>query len=882
MEDQPVGRYGTIHYMSNSGSEVPLASYPIDEPVINIGRSDQDTCHIRLFDTWCSDLHCKIVFEDGKAFLIILGQNGVIVDGSNFIPDEHSGQPTTVPLTNGSEWLIYKRRFIFQYPPKEKRAAYAAQLATPAPSSKRRKSLRMSMVNSAQLWTPSAAPVDLADSLRALKNPMVLFPEEGGKEVRIVEGETLNFVSNEQEVVVLESVDAPVAEKKELNPASTGSGSESKTPGKRRQSNLHRQVLLMNSRKKVDPGDEESEEREVEASIFPDEEDSDNELEEDAESNPFISRTKVRKSKREEEEVPDKPLTAKSFRESLGAIGSVLPFGRPSGGVVHSPMPQEKAAEPSNPDQVPSDPQTPNRPQNLGAFFTPQVQRGERLQGRQSVGGSAIKYANIDEDLERARQRLANMSSVSRPKMVTIPSDELPSASKAPAPRSTKRPRNSLANIPELDSPLPPYKSGMATIPEPASSPLKQAKGDGDDDSEDDDAAMRLQKLLRTVERVNHRESIRESRKSMVGAPEFYTDLTEPESPTRATAPSQKMIPADAPDGQSLEASDAMDIDAPVVIASTDAEQDAVTEETKPAKRAGAKKPAVPKTTKRKAQEAADQDMEVDKTESLRSSASSQVEPTPPIENKKKSGRTFSGGRSKQTARKAHEPPVGRARVPAHLQVKEEPESSVMDTSSIDMESQPDSSTISGSTRRSTQGEGTNMTTKGAKSTTTRSTRSRGTVKEEPEQEVEASVSEVDKSTASRTRSGRRGKVAIPSSDSVRDEEPESSVVEPAEPKQAAKRTTRGKAAAKTTDNEVPQGEDEDSTSAIPKRSTTRKTTKVKATSTPAPDEDVVMEDSEPSAKKTSRSIRRVKEEPQEVETVAEETKPKRSTRTKR
>ena len=345
MEDQPVGRYGTIHYMSNTGSEVPLAAYPIDEPVINIGRSSHDTCHIRLFDTWCSDLHCKIVFEDGKvrvltslkvillqpvapfsrvasavtneltrdntqAFLIVLGQNGVIVDGSNFQPDEHSGQPTTVPLTNGSEWLIYKRRFIFQYPPKDKRAAYAAQLlATPAPSSsKRRKSLRMSMVNSAQLWTPSAAPVDLADSLRVLKNPMVLFPEEGGEEVRIVQGETLNFVRNEQEVVVLESVDAPlVEEKKDWNPASAApaaAGSGSKTPGKRRHSSLHRQVLLMNSRKKVDAEDEEGEEREVAASIFPDEEDSDNELEEDDEDNPFISRKKVTRSKRDDEDDP--------------------------------------------------------------------------------------------------------------------------------------------------------------------------------------------------------------------------------------------------------------------------------------------------------------------------------------------------------------------------------------------------------------------------------------------------------------------------------------------------------------------------------------------------------------------------------------------------
>lgn len=66
MDELPIGRYGTIHYMSNNGSEVPLASYPVDEDVINLGRSDHNTCHIRLIDPRCSDIHCKLIFEDGK------------------------------------------------------------------------------------------------------------------------------------------------------------------------------------------------------------------------------------------------------------------------------------------------------------------------------------------------------------------------------------------------------------------------------------------------------------------------------------------------------------------------------------------------------------------------------------------------------------------------------------------------------------------------------------------------------------------------------------------------------------------------------------------------------------------------------------------------
>lgn len=66
MDDLPIGRYGTVHYMSNTGSEVPIASYPIDEEIINLGRNNQSACHIRLFDSWVSDLHCKLIFEEGK------------------------------------------------------------------------------------------------------------------------------------------------------------------------------------------------------------------------------------------------------------------------------------------------------------------------------------------------------------------------------------------------------------------------------------------------------------------------------------------------------------------------------------------------------------------------------------------------------------------------------------------------------------------------------------------------------------------------------------------------------------------------------------------------------------------------------------------------
>ena len=68
--------------------------------------------------------------------------------------------------------------------------------------------------------------------------------------------------------------------------------------------------------------------------------------------------------------------------------------------------------------------------------------------------------------------------------------------------------------------------------------------------------------------------------------------------------------------------------------------------------------------------------MEVDRTESL-PSASSHVDPAPPIVGVVKKTR---GVPRKQFAQRAHDPPAGRARVPAHLEIKEKPKSSLVNT----------------------------------------------------------------------------------------------------------------------------------------------------------------------------------------------------------
>lgn len=64
------------------------------------------------------DLH-----QYDQAFLAILGEGGLVVDGCEVYPSTGgNAAPTMVPLTNNSEIVIRQKRFRFAYPPKDMRA----------------------------------------------------------------------------------------------------------------------------------------------------------------------------------------------------------------------------------------------------------------------------------------------------------------------------------------------------------------------------------------------------------------------------------------------------------------------------------------------------------------------------------------------------------------------------------------------------------------------------------------------------------------------------------------------------------------------------------------------------------------------------------------
>ncbi|QRW13328.1 FHA domain protein [Ceratobasidium sp. AG-Ba] len=146
-----MGKYGILHIVNRKNNS-PAYSYPVDSEHTTFGRDDG--CDIRLLYGWVSGLHCKLFFQSAKAFLTVYGLNGVIVDGCHIArnPDaDDESSETTIPIMNNSQIEIFRKRFVFEYPSKELRAKVRAEPATVKP----RRTLRLSMIQSAQVFTPS-------------------------------------------------------------------------------------------------------------------------------------------------------------------------------------------------------------------------------------------------------------------------------------------------------------------------------------------------------------------------------------------------------------------------------------------------------------------------------------------------------------------------------------------------------------------------------------------------------------------------------------------------------------------------------------------------------------------------------------------------------
>ncbi|KAJ7875120.1 hypothetical protein B0H14DRAFT_2716578 [Mycena olivaceomarginata] len=146
------GRFGTIELLRqrsdafaadcSPSDDVLIASFGVNTPTVSFGRDLN--CSIRLYYKAVAPLHARILFnEDGRAFVEVIGEGGVVVDGCSVFPlDEGAGADQsgsgkgesankTIALGNASELEIHGKRFRFTYPPKDMCTVLAPSFADP-------------------------------------------------------------------------------------------------------------------------------------------------------------------------------------------------------------------------------------------------------------------------------------------------------------------------------------------------------------------------------------------------------------------------------------------------------------------------------------------------------------------------------------------------------------------------------------------------------------------------------------------------------------------------------------------------------------------------------------------------------------------------------
>ena len=251
MDASDIGRLGSLSLLRKLPTESVVTSYPIDDEEITIGR-DQ-SCSLRLYYPAVSSLHAKITFVERKAFLIVLGTNGVLLDDEPLFPAAANAPgPMTVPLQNNSVLEIHKKRFRFTYPPKHLRSALintptrgtplaAGASGGPTPA---RRPLRLSMIASAHVFTPRPS-ADPRENLRVLQTPLRAPFAEEAAEIVLVQSDTPRVVEEDRDLVILDEVEPePV-----LPLPVPALAAYPATPVRRPRPSLHRAVLIRSAQR---------------------------------------------------------------------------------------------------------------------------------------------------------------------------------------------------------------------------------------------------------------------------------------------------------------------------------------------------------------------------------------------------------------------------------------------------------------------------------------------------------------------------------------------------------------------------------------------------------------------------------------------------------
>jgi hypothetical protein len=136
----------------------------------------------------------------------VLGTKGVTVDGCKVLPSRAGSTHTTVPLTNQSTFVIHDKTFLFEYPPKHLRPALQQ-----TPHRKSRKSLRLSMIQSAVVFSPQK-PTSRELDVAFLQSPVKPYKQSAVRddretEVTLVDGDAVVMAEEGKDAFFLEEVD---------------------------------------------------------------------------------------------------------------------------------------------------------------------------------------------------------------------------------------------------------------------------------------------------------------------------------------------------------------------------------------------------------------------------------------------------------------------------------------------------------------------------------------------------------------------------------------------------------------------------------------------------------------------------------------------------
>jgi hypothetical protein len=262
------------------------------------------------------------------------------VDGTEVIPTK-SEHPPAVPLEDGSIIEIRKKRFEYNYPPKD----YRFQAVIDSPAGVKR-SLRMSMIEAAQIFTPTAPRV---------MPPPLLAPRNIGVELvsRALEDEGQNSVviESEKDLIVVEEEEeyeeplhaAPLISRSSSSPVHRSPPQVITpqraqriitTPRRRSEPSLHKAVLIRSAQRAFQESQEKEreaiDEQEVELTISPTHFSED---EEDEVANGLIEIPDLPDDIEEGDETltPSKP-TKGSLRRSFEAVKGILPIKWMTGG----------------------------------------------------------------------------------------------------------------------------------------------------------------------------------------------------------------------------------------------------------------------------------------------------------------------------------------------------------------------------------------------------------------------------------------------------------------------------------------------------------------------------------------------------------------------